>query len=266
MVTLHTVILSKDRPAQLDLLLRSIKKHVIGWPDHAITVLYRTTHQAYAKGYETVRAEHPELAYLEEESFRRDFQMIALRRQEEYFQVLVDDDCYVRPWSMSDPEFKHFSTDDQVVALVLRMAPYMDYCYPLHLRVPPPKFDERRAWAWKDLVGDFGYPHSIDATVWRTSTIRGVLAYGPYRNVHELEPALSIAMTKPLAICYGKPRVLNVANNTVQDTATPNRHGGGDAAAMNERFLGGERIVADNIESATPSSPHFQIDFQWGLA
>lgn len=266
MTILQTIIPSKDRPAQLDLLLRSIKRHVAGWREHRITVLFRATELAYVKGYEMLRREHPEFTYIEEEGFRSDIQMIALGNGARYTQFLMDDDVYVRPFRTNDAEFREFARDKDIVALVLRMAPYMDYCYCINARTKPPKFERNRTWRWRGLIGDWCYPHSVDGTIWRTSTVRGVLAHVRWTYLHQLEPALRMAMSGPLAICYDKPRLLNVANNSVQDTVKTNRHAGGDAMALCERFLGGERILPDNIEAADPSSPHFEIEYEWALA
>lgn len=260
---LQTIIPSKDRPAQLDLLLRSIKRHVIWWRANKTTVLYRATEPAYKKGYEIVRSDHPEFTYIKEQRFRPDLQMIALAGSAKCIQFLMDDDVYVRSFCPDDVEFREFFWDEDIVALVLRMAPHMDYCYTENIRVKPPKFSANRTWRWQNCIADWQYPHSVDGTIWQSSTIRGVLAHGPWSHLHQLEPALGMAMTKPLAICYDKPRLVNVANNSVQDAVDSNRHAGGDAMALNDRYLGGERILADNIEAASPPSPHFEIEFQW---
>lgn len=263
---LQTIIPSKDRPAQLDLLLRSIKRHVGAWRENATTILWRSTDLAYGKGYEIVRSEHPEFTYIQEERFRPDIQMIALGNGARYTQFLMDDDVYVRSFSVADQDFLNFQYVPGIVALVLRMAPYMDYCYCINARTKPPKFGRNRTWHWRGLIGDWCYSHSVDGTIWRTSTVQGVLAHVGYSHLHQLEPALRMAMTEPLAICYEKPRLVNVANNSVQDAVESNRHAGGDAMALNDRFLGGERILPDNIEAANPPSPHFEIDYLWGPA
>ena len=69
---LRVIIPSKDRPAQLDLLLRSIKRFSLDWSDNSIFILYRTTTDEFAAGYKKLMEEHPQFVYCEEDSFRKD--------------------------------------------------------------------------------------------------------------------------------------------------------------------------------------------------
>ena len=260
---LRMIVCSKDRASQLDLLLRSVKKQFHDWGQQTIIVLQRTTTDSFAEGYRLLAKEHPEVIYVEEESFRSDFQKLALDGEESHLQLLVDDNVFVRPFSLDDREFRDFSTDDLVAALSLRMNPSMDYCYTENVYTGTPWFRADRAWYWPGLRGDWGYPNSVDGNIWRRADVRAVIGTGAYERLHQLEPALRLAMRRPLSICYGQSRILNVANNTVQDCAVANRHGGGDATEMNERYLAGEHIGLENIEQAAPKSPHFEIEYQW---
>lgn len=260
---LRIIIPSKDRPAQLDLLLCSIKKHFFDWGNQTIIVLRRTTTDAFAEGYRLLARDHPEVIYIDEESFRPDFQKLALEGEESYLQLLVDDNVFVKPFSLADQEFRGFASDELVAALSLRMNPGMDYCYTENMYVGTPWFRADRAWYWPGLHGDWGYPNSVDGNIWRRADVRHIIAIGPYKGLHQLEPALRPAMKRPLCICYAESRILNVANNTVQDVTVSNRHAGGDAGKMNVRYLDGERIQLANIEAASPASPHFEIDYEW---
>ena len=260
---IRTIIPSKDRAAQLDLLLRSMKRFFENWGDQTAIVLFRTTTDEYRSGYDTLQREHPEFVYVEEEDFRRDVKKIALAGEEGYLQFLVDDDVYVRPWSLGDSQFSDFSGDTDIAALSLRMSPAMDYCFTENVRTGTPWFRLDGAWFWPGLKGDWGYPHSVDGTIWRRCDVRAVIAHGKYDMLHQLEPALRGGMTRPLAICYGESRLLNVADNSTQDGVVANRHGGGDPEVMNRRYLAGERIQMDNIIAARPNSPHFLIEYEW---
>ena len=261
---LNTLIFSKDRPAQLDLLLRSIKRFVVGWDENWSTVLYRQTDPSYHRGYELVRNEHPEFDYVAEtDSIRQDIQALTLGRGERYLQFLMDDDVYIRPFGLDDIEFTEFTKDPQIAALVLRMGRAMGYCYTENAKVQPPEFGPKGIWRWAGMPCDWGYPHSVDGTIWAIDDVRRVLTRGPYECIHQLEPALLAGMCGPLALCYDKPRLVSIANNSVQDAMRANRHAGGDPMAMNERFLAGERIALGPLAGIDPPSPHVEFDYEW---
>lgn len=259
---LRTVIFSKDRPAQLDLLLRSIQRFVSipGWRPK---VLLRATEDCYAAGYETVRADHPEAFYVEETILRYDVQALTLGTSAKYLQFLMDDDVFVRPFSLDDPEFAQYVSDPEIVGLVLRMSRSMDYCYTQNIVVTPPEFAEDGTWDWRGRFDDWGYPYSVDGSIWTMARVEQVLKRGNYESLNALEPALLQAMRSPRALCYDKTRLVGIPHNSVQDAFKQNRHEGGDNASLNERFLAGERIAIEPFVGMDPPSPHVDVDYQW---
>jgi 3'-phosphoadenosine 5'-phosphosulfate sulfotransferase (PAPS reductase)/FAD synthetase len=62
---------SKDRPAQLDLTLSSLKKYFVNWREIDINIIYLDTTENYKKGYELVQKYHPEFNYIRETNFRQ---------------------------------------------------------------------------------------------------------------------------------------------------------------------------------------------------
>lgn len=260
------LIPSKDRAAQLDLFLRSMKRFFEEWGDQTISILYRTTTPETKEAYGIVMRDHPGFIYIEEDNCRKDIQKIALSGTEGYLQLFMDDDVFIRPFTLTCPEFKRFQNNDQVIALALRLDHNISYCYTENVETGTPWFKNDRTYYWPGLRGDWGYPNSVDGMIWRRCDIRAAVANGKYTRLHELEPALRNGMTRPLVMCLPQRCITNVADNSVQDTNIPNRHGGGDALAMNRRFLDGERISMENIILAEPVSPHFEIDYEWQAA
>ncbi len=260
---IRTIIPSKDRACQLDLLLRSIKEFWTDWGDQTIIVLWRASAPEYEATFKTLRNEHPEFIYIEEEEFRPDCQKLATTGDEGYLQFMVDDDVLVRPFSLEDDEFKHFAEDPNITTLSLRMNPRMDYCFTENVKTGAPWFRADGAWYWPGLQGDWGYPNSVDGNIWRRVDVRQVFSGGKWDMLHELEPALRYGMCRPLALCYQDSRLLNIANNTVQDTVAANRHGGGDHVEMNKRYAVGERLALEPITKADPPSPHFLMEYEW---
>src|SRR3954462_9755162 len=132
---LQVTVFSKDRPAQLELLLRSLKRFWSGWEQHRIAVLYAATNDEFRRGYDEVRSLHPEFGYVAEAGSGKSFRdhVLALFGSEPYVAYLVDDNVFTRPFDLDRPEFRRLAGDGEVMALSLRMAPHMDYCYPADL-------------------------------------------------------------------------------------------------------------------------------------
>src|SRR3954452_2320632 len=61
---LNLVAFSKDRPAQLDLLLRSVRR--FAGPATATAVVYTASDELYERGYRAVREEHPGVTFVDE--------------------------------------------------------------------------------------------------------------------------------------------------------------------------------------------------------
>jgi hypothetical protein len=117
------LIFSKDRPAQLDLLLRSIDRHA---PNlyRSLTVLWTISSNEYLPGYETCANDHLKAWFvceLEFEGSVRDW----LDSASEIVSFLVDDDVFYRdateplelPWSFRGGDYDYpFSLDGNVYA------------------------------------------------------------------------------------------------------------------------------------------------------
>jgi hypothetical protein len=260
---LQTIIPSKDRPAQLDLLLRTTKGRYKEWRENDIAVLWRASTGRFAEGYTKVRERHPRFRYVEEKDFQADFRKLVQESPTPYFQMFMDDDVLVRDFSLDCPEMAVLEGNQFVAGLVLRMAPYMDYCYTENVHSDPPIFAKDRTWLWPGLRGDWGYPNSVDGTIWPRESVQEILCGSQWELLHKLEPMLRLGMRGPLAVCVNEPIVVSIANNSVQDTVQENRNGGGTPEELNERFLAGEQIKADNIVAHTAMSPHWEIEYEW---
>jgi hypothetical protein len=117
------LIFSKDRPAQLDLLLRSIDRHAPRLY-RSLTVLWTISSKEYLPGYGTCANEHLKARFvceLEFEGSVRDWLDLA----GEVVSFLVDDDVFYRdsieplelPWSYRGGDYDYpFSLDGNVYA------------------------------------------------------------------------------------------------------------------------------------------------------
>ena len=121
----------------------------------------------------------------------------------------------------------------------------------------------RLAWDWTRGHLDFGYPMSLDGHVFRTDLLLRLLTRTRFRNPNELEDELHwrrhIAPRWMLA--SRESSLVSVPLNAVT-SARSNRVGGDPAfsvAALNARFLGGERVDLDRLDFSSISAAHQEI-------
>jgi hypothetical protein len=116
------LIFSKDRPAQLDLLLRSIDRHAPGLY-RSLAVLWQASAGVYADGYAVCEREHPG-EWVHQGIFILDV-WAWLEQAGEVVSFLVDDDVFYRdaqaplelPWSYRGGDYDYpFSLDGNVYA------------------------------------------------------------------------------------------------------------------------------------------------------
>ncbi|HEX2084848.1 MAG TPA: glycosyltransferase [Solirubrobacteraceae bacterium] len=259
------VVFSKDRPAQLDLLLQSIERHFAEWRTVNLTVVHVAADERAARGYERVRALHPQIAFVDEATTRGTFRDITLSLLGRSPRVafLMDDQLFKAPFTLDRPELRLLDSDPEVMCVSLRMDPGMDYCYALDRRVPVPAFEDGTVWRWRDADGDWAYPMSLDAHIFRTDELLPLMRALPFANPNTLESALA---DHPLAhaklVCLPVAPTVNIPDNRVQDVFA-NRHGAGDAAALTERFLAGDRLDLEPLIGLRTPSPHHEIPLPW---
>src|SRR3954452_12424036 len=263
------VVFSKDRPAQLDVLLGSIERFFVEWRDVALTVVHVATDDAAQRGYARVRALHPEIAFVDESTTEQSFKDItlALTGRNPLVAFLMDDQLFKAPFTLRRPEVARFLEDPETMCLSLRMDPGMDYCYPLDRHVAVPEFEAEGVWRWGAAEGDWAYPMSLDAHLFRTAELRPLLEAVAFRNPNSLEGALANApLPHPRLACLREAPTVNIPDNRVQDVCD-NRHGTGDAAALTARFLAGDRLDLEPLVGLRTPSPHHEIPLTWrGLA
>lgn len=262
---LNVVVFSKDRPAQLELLLRSLQRYLAGWEQLAPRVLYACSDERAEAGYDLVEHLYPQVEWHVQHGGRsfKEHVLGLVDPARPLTVFLVDDDVLKAAVSVADDEIEQLARDPELLCVSLRMAPHMDYCYSEDLSTPPPAFAPRNTWAWQGLAGDWGYPMSLDGHVFRTAEILPLLETLDYRDPNSLEAALAaVPPARPLVRCYASARLVNIPANRVQDTA-PNRHAGISVETLTERFLAGERLSLATVVGVRTPAPHHELPFRW---
>lgn len=223
------LIFSKDRPAQLDLLLRSIEWFAPNLYS-SLTVQYTYSGSRFAQGYDLCRDRHTDVRWRPEAagSFERE----------------------LRGWLHGVGWLISFLVDDDVL--------YQRPTYPQFLGVP-----------YSLRSGDYNYPFSLDGNVYDKSTILPLIeSVRGWRNptvleagMHELRERLPFrvvsAMLPPCLV--GVP-----ANRVSEHSGMP--HMNVSPVWLNERFLAGDRIDLERTtqplrEGLLEPAPHVELRY-----
>jgi hypothetical protein len=253
---------SKDRPAQLALLLDSVAAHAPTLYS-TLTVLWRGSSPAYDAGYRRVFAEHPSVVAVHEG-------------------IAADTFCgQTLEWFASAGAYVGFLVDDLVFYRDVptdrlydsyRLGSNVTYCYPLDVRqISPVSHGITGRWLWRDQpAGDWSYPMSLDAHVYKRDVFGAVLDGLRFVDPNTLEHGLAVRARErfeplalsapPLSCAVSIPA--NLVNRSVA-----NRHGqnpGELPLVLRDRYLSGERLDVDlTFAGVDVNACHQEIELKW---
>ena len=255
-MNLTTLIFSKNRACQLELLLRSLRFTVE--PNH-LRVIY-TYDPQYQAAYDQVVKLYPNVEFTLEADFRS---QVINSITNDYVLFLVDDDVMIDSFSLDCPEFIKFQANEAILCLNLRMARSYDYDFLKDKQVPIPKFDDGM-WEWKNYRHDWGYPMSITSHIFRKKDILPILKTIEFSHPSMLERNMRGRLDKPLMIGFDKAKFVNILVNRVAS----NLQRSGKfipALYLNDKFMPGFAIdLPPIIEAAKKTRSCFMsVDFKW---
>lgn len=250
------IVVSKDRAMQLDACLRSAEQNAPFAGE--IFVIYRATTPAFEEGYKLV-AQNTRAHLLPERDFRTDVMGLVDLAVENTVFLMDDNLCFRKP-----PV--HVSPGDRFAAVNLRLGVNTTHCYTLDRDQPIPSLvsnGDLIAWDWRSASDDFGYPMSIDGSIFNTRLLLQMLARARFRNPNELEEELHLRrhLAPPWLVGFRESSVVGIPVNLVNVTH-PNRAGVDPTlapAALNARFLDGERIALDAMDFSSVHGAHEEI-------
>lgn len=267
-MTIDCMIFTKDRSAQCELCLRSIRENFS--EIKTIYVLYKASNDEFKKGYEKIIGVDKDIIWLAEDNFQNQtIKVINEYFKEPYCIFFADDEVIIRKPTLEIlmPQF----TDD-VVSLNLRMSKDMTYCHSANLPMIIPKFimtDPVLKWDWRkgDERVDWYYPASITCCIYRTNFIRRIWNSGPFKGPNALEGNLMNGnrnLMPPNMVSEHYAIILNVPNNMTQ-TAGYTPHGQRfeySLEELNRKFLEGYKIDTGNLYGFNSKSVHTEVEYQ----
>jgi len=244
MPDLYLIVLHKPgvRRAQLDLLLRSVEEN---WPDAFPVILNADS------GHD----------------FQRDLEMLLACNDSPYTAFACDDGVVFRP--IDDRLYKLALAQPNVLCWSARLGANTTRCDPTGRDQTPPAYVGVRPWRWTDAEGDFAYPGSVDAHVFRSDHLRELLTL-PTPNPTALECALTegcklVSWPYPLMASGRLSAYTGVPVNRVSDQSgvVHGRRHPQTVEELDARYAAGERIDLDSIDPSQVDAAHTELLFRW---
>lgn len=280
---IHAIILSKDRAAQLRLLLQSIERNC---PNlfKFISVLYKASNDDFNAGYELVKEEFVNVTWVKENDYYKDV-MNLTSFPSKYTCFMTDDDIIYRrvPCTAADIDenmssMKYDVNKPLCLSLRLGLNTYMQDQYIGQVAIAPnPLYNDGKflAWDWSKVPSytNFGYPFSVDGHIFDTKIMYKLLSELKFNNPNQQEVAMSTKfneyasepISKILMLAFTTSVLINTPLNRVQEVCL-NRSGekfGITTEELNRRFLSGSILSLGDIDFSNIVGCHQELSMTW---
>ena len=272
---LTSIIFSKNRACQLDLLLRSIRQNLPNFRD--TFVLYHATTPEFEQGYELVRQRFPEFDTIihQQSNFEfdtRDF----ISRAGEYVCFFVDDNIIYRPHDI-DHQFvdRMFNCIPELTCFTLRLGTNTVVQDQYHNQ--PTVFPENimvgnvvgtmiYLWDWTTVkvFGDFSYPFSVDGHIYKVKDLLPLLDY-EFDTPNAFEGRFDKNTFSTNLMCCFKQSVL--VNNPLNIVGSSNNNAGlywgHTVEELNKKYLDGYQISLNSIMERDVFAAHQEMEIEF---
>ncbi len=267
------LIWTKDRTAQLDLLLRSVKNHFENIGN--VFVLCDYSNGEFKKGFDKIKNKdyglNISIIYkTNHEQNTKD--IINNKIKTDFMLCLCDDDVFIRKTNI-DEIIKEFKED--VCAVSFRLSEKINYCLATRKFISIPKFIPCNNFLkWRRISDSKGNPDSywgfgfcVNSHIYKTGWFRKIIS-----NLHFNVPTVleglflnNKHLFNPNMLSFKKSRVLNIPVNKVSPKSTC-YHGKiypQTPAELNKKFLEGYVIDTSNIYGLELNTVVTEIKFNF---
>jgi hypothetical protein len=264
------IIFSFNRPMQLDALLRSTKKYVVGIGN--TIVLYRTSNENYQHAYEIVKNDFPEVIFLKQGiKPAQDFKQLTLSAIFNYpspYVLFGVDDIIVKDYTNLHDCIQLMETNT-AYGFFLRLGLHLSCCYPLENRPQPiPPYQEETedviSWQFSSGLYDWRYPHTLDMTLYRKQDIKMDFESMHYIAPNPLEGEWHSRAAKIMhrrGLCFKRSKIVNIPMNLVQTIWTGSINMGTlSPSYLLDLFSKGKRIDFEALFQINNPSAHINYE------
>lgn len=251
------LVYSKDRTAQLELLLRSIKTNFENL--YEIFVLYDYSSQAFQLGYEAVRRLHPDVHFIRQtkDTFKTVIRDVVRNTMTtDFILPFCDDDVMIRKANvgaginrLKDKDFIGVSLRH---SLTITLSYHSGETFPI---VDHTITDEGLVqWTWKSPSAKYcwAYPYMAGGSVYERSFFSQMIGSFEFVLPNTMEMGMvnhKHIWNRSWLLCFPQNPVINVSVNKVQDEN--NNRGGRDVhyspEELNTHLLDNKRINLQDV-------------------
>ena len=270
-----SIIFSKDRACQLDLLLYSIEKNFKDTDE--LYVIYKHTSDLFEKGYDLLIdrfSYNKQIKFVLESDFQKDTIRVCSEAKNKYLAFFVDDDIVYRPVSVSS--FLEEAFDENMSCVSLRLGSntviqdfYTDQpCVIPDIHGIIEKGDYKVfIWSWVSLGGhhtNFGYPFSVDGHIYPKEDICPIIQKYDYDTPNAFEGRFDKNWLKPNICCLEISSVVNTPLNLVGSSQNrAGEHFGVSLEELNTIYIRGSRISLEDMDFSDIMGCHQELPIKF---
>ncbi len=257
------VIFSFNRPLQLYALLESVQRYVTGLGN--IHVIYRAIEESCCHAYDAVKKDFKQVVFVQQGSNPyQDFKPLTLQAvfssQNEHIMFAVDD-IIVKDFINVTSDIALLE-ETQAYGFYYRLGKNLSYCYTMQREqaVPPLQEVVNGVYAWKFGQGqhDWGYPNTVDMTLYRKEDIKNFFETAVYEAPNLLEGRWCVyahQVSNRWGLCHELSKIVNLPLNRVQNFYN-NVHMGVDPQYLLDEFIAGKKIDINPLFRILNKSAH----------
>ena len=260
------VIWSKDRAAQLYLLLESIDPFPF-----TITVLYKTSSPFYSNGYDICKKRFSYVRFVEENSFMEDSISI-IEDSNNYVTFLTDDTVFYRNTNFKEM-FDVYGflghKNSNVFSFRLGHNTYIqDHINNIKQSelVVDGNCNNVIFWNPNKYPGymNYGYPFAIDAHVYHKDFILPLIKSFKWKNTNDLEGGLqNFNNNVNLLGSFRNSKAVNIPYNNISGLTMINLNNKCSLENSNKKFLEGCKINLGSIKKSEIVGCHQDVNLEW---
>ena len=277
-----SIIFSKNRPLQLDLTIKSIKKN---FPDCSKIIVLHNNDAEFSEAHTTICHEHEEIeSWQQSNSIFNDVFIASSTIENDFICFFTDDNIFYKLFECGN---YNFLQDVSTSCLSLRMGTNIterhhngitgqDKCQKMFYTD-----NDMIAWpkTWHGYGSYWSYDLSVDGHVFRQKDIISMMDelcflqsrynWGNTPNVLESEIQRFWPIRGNHIVAPKHSVVFNSPNNRVQDSHQDNRSGDSfdyDSQFLLDKYISGDRINLEDLSFDDIRCPHTEIDLMKGIA
>lgn len=264
------IIFSYNRPTQLYALLESLDQYVTGVEN--MHVIYRADDERFNAAYVQVNNSFPTVSFHKQGVFpHQDFkpmvENLLLQSAANYILFAVDDiivtDCIDLDTCVQELQ----KTD--AYGFYFRLGTNLTECYMLECKQPLPSLtavsENIHSWTLGEGMYDWGYPNTVDMTLYKKSDIVPTICTLSYRAPNSLEGSWAHQarfVKNRKGLCFTQSKMVNIPVNLTQQEYTNNRNMEGlSTQEMLALFEQGLKIDIAPLHKIMNKSAHMEYVF-----